>query len=170
MPTDLKATVTRKIGPLPAWGWIAAAGGAIVVVKLVGGGKGAAQTAQTPQVAPGDATDQSTSDGGVFEGPSSLVSQLQTTVGSLGNVQQLQAKLISALNQRATYLSTRATLQNQINGYKDALAKCKTAACKSKQNSLIKQANARQTANSKSLSTTEATIADLQKQLQGTST
>lgn len=168
MPTDLKAAATRKIGPLPAWGWIVAAGGAIVVVKFVGAGKG--QTPQTPQAVPGDVTDNSTSDGGVFEGPSSLVSQLQTSVGSLGNVQQIQAKLITALNQRSSYLSTRATLQNQINGYQDALAKCKTAACRTRQRNLIKQANAKQTTNTASLKSVETTISDLQKQLQGTST
>lgn len=169
MPTDLKESVTQKIGPLPVWGWIAAGAGAIVVVRFVGSGKGG--TPQAPQQAtPSEAIDESSDDGGVFSGPSSLVSQLQTSVGSLGNVQQIQAKLITALNQRSSYLSTRATLQNQINTYQDALAKCKTAACKMKQQNLIKQATAKQTTNTASLKTTETTISTLQKQLQGTST
>lgn len=36
MPLDLKATLTRKVGPLPVWAWGAAAGGGLLVLRKLG--------------------------------------------------------------------------------------------------------------------------------------
>jgi hypothetical protein len=53
MPVDIGGAATRKIGPLPAWGWGIAVGGAVLVYKLflgggsVGGGDNSAPDVQT---------------------------------------------------------------------------------------------------------------------------
>jgi len=40
MAVDLKAGLTRKIGPLPAWGWAVAIGGGLLVWRFARGGSG----------------------------------------------------------------------------------------------------------------------------------
>lgn len=52
MPVDVGGALTRKIGPLPAWGWGVAVGGAALAVKLMrgGGGGGGGGGASDPTV------------------------------------------------------------------------------------------------------------------------
>lgn len=166
---DIQEAATRKLGPLPVWGWAIAVAGAVVVVKIVKGNQTSGAQQSTGTIAASPIPDDATTgdDGGIFDGSSSLVTALQTTVGTLGNVQALQQKLIDALNQRSTLLSTRATLSNQVNGYRDSLAKCKTASCRTKQHKLIDAAQAKQKANTTTLGTVNTSIADLQKQITG---
>lgn len=164
---DVQEVATRKLGPLPTWGWAVAIAGAVVVAKIVRGNKGSTSSGTTTVVGGSPASSDIDGDGGsdIFSGPNSLVQQLQTDIGSLGSINGLLTKLNAAINQRSSLLSTRATLQTQLNSYHDALRACKTTACKTKQKKLIATATNKQKANTTALGTVNALIADLQKQL-----
>lgn len=225
---DIKEAATRKLGPLPTWGWGIAIVGAVVVYKLIGGrgassGGGGLAGVDAGIPATGD-------DGGILDGPNSLWSQIQEQItgqgetiteqgaqiteqggllteqgtaltqaqqalqdalealeeaqgintdqsglitgltGQIGNLsgfQELQTKLITALNNRATLLQAAARIQADINWYYDQLRVCKTAACKKTNNNKIAALRKEQTANKTALAAIEKVIADLQKLLSG---
>ncbi len=87
MPVDAKEALTRKLGPLPAWGWGVAIGGAILVAKLFRKSSGASVGTTAPTSIGGGiggtATDATTQPGDPFSGPNSLITQLQSQVGDL---------------------------------------------------------------------------------------
>ncbi|MCR4341880.1 MAG: hypothetical protein NUW01_18545 [Gemmatimonadaceae bacterium] len=58
---DIKGAVTKKIGPLPLWGWVVAGAGAVFVFSRFKGGSSAgagdANTIRIPTFAPGSPSD-----------------------------------------------------------------------------------------------------------------
>jgi len=185
MPVDAKEALTRKLGPLPAWGWGIAVGGAILVFRLFRGKAPATGAAAPTSVGGGsmigtgpDATPQA---GDPFSGANSLIQQLQTqltgdestiaglsgSIGTLTDFQTLQTKLISLLNAKSNVMSSVAYNNTALNTYRDALAKCTTAACKSKYNGLIKTRQATITSQNAQVTDYNSQIAALQAQLNG---
>ncbi len=167
MAIDAQEIATRKLGPLPTWGWAVAILGAVVVFRLVSG-RGPSPTAQVVGGTPGETTlpaGEGASD--IFSGPNSLVQQLQTSVGALGTAQQIQTKLIAALNQRSSLLSARNALLTKLNGLNDKLRACRTTACRTTTKRQIDAVNTQLKVNQSAITTINAAIAALQKQLQG---
>jgi hypothetical protein len=165
---DLPEVVTRKVGPLPAWGWVAAIVGAYAVYRVFSSGSSQSGSATVVGGTPtsfGDGTDSATGDD-IFSGASSLVQQIQTQVGTLGNVQQLLTQLSGLLNQRSTLLSQQATQQERLNAWRDALRACKTTACKKKANDRIASYSKGLDTTKTALATLNAKIADLQTKIE----
>jgi len=78
---DIGGAVTRKIGPLPAWGWGVAIGGAILAVRFLrGGGQDSAAPVLIPTGAP--AVDPSQ---GFLEQLANAVGDLRLKVDELAN-------------------------------------------------------------------------------------
>lgn len=176
---DIQAAATRKLGPLPAWGWGVAVGGAVIAFRIVRGkpATGSSQPSPTATVVGGggmigtgpDATPTDS-----FSGANSLVEQLQSelgtqsglidalqgTVKTLTDYQALQTKLSGLLKSRADALYNLAHWQTALNTYKDALAKCKTTTCKKTQNANIATAN-------KNIATYTKQAGDLNTQITG---
>ena len=48
VPSRISSTLTRKVGPLPVWGWGLAAVGAVIAVRLVAGRRGGSTAAAGP--------------------------------------------------------------------------------------------------------------------------
>jgi prophage DNA circulation protein len=179
MTDDLPEVVTRKVGPLPAWGWVAAIVGAYVVYRVFSGGSQSG-TATVVGSSPA-ATDTGDGDTGddIFTGSSSLVQQIQTRVGELntaqmlvetkvgqlGSVQTLLTQLTGLLNQRSSLLNTKATALERRNYWQDALRTCRTTACKTKAKSRIAEFNKKATDADKALAALNTKIADLQKKI-----
>lgn len=194
MPVDAKEALTRKLGPLPAWGWGVAIGGAILVAKLVKGGSSSTATPNagyTPTVAGGGGmvgTGGDATPTDVFSGANSLVEQLQEqvsgqetslenqqglisgltdTVHTLTDFQALQTKLIDLLKQRDAINANIAKYQNLVTKHQLLLKQCKTAACKTKENGLIKQYQSGLTKNTNALAPINQQITTTQGQLNG---
>lgn len=77
---DVKGALTRKIGPLPAWGWGVAVGGTVILYRIVTG-KGAFPKSSSAQQ------------------PTAVVGQAGNDVGSSAGVGTLSASDLSALSQ-----------------------------------------------------------------------
>ena len=193
MPVDAKEALTRKLGPLPAWGWGVAIGGAVLVARLFRGGGKATTTGNAPTsigsgAVIGSGPDASTQPGDIYGGPNSLIEQLQTEVGSLtekatgqeGTIaglstsiatltdfQALQTKLVAYLNRRSSILQGIAVTQSNISDYRQNLAACTTAACKSKWNAQITQKQGYLTSYNAEMATLDKQISDTQAQLNG---
>lgn len=163
---ELPEVVTRKVGPLPAWGWVAAIVGAYVVYRVFSGGsQGSTSTVVggTP-TSFGDGTDPSTGED-IFSGPNSLVTQLQTQIGGLSDVQAMLTQLTGLLNQRSTALGSKASAQERRNAWRDKLRTCKTAKCKSDANAKIAAYQKIIDDADKTLAALNTQIADLQKKI-----
>ena len=83
MPNKVSGALTRKIGPLPVWGWGVAIGGAGFAVKKLGGG-GAKTT--PPQVVQTEYDDSFGPTVGFQEGISNQLFDLRTGLDDLSNI------------------------------------------------------------------------------------
>lgn len=192
MPTvDAKEALTRKLGPLPAWGWGVAIGGAILVAKLLrGGGSSTTPNAgYTPTTSGGGglvgtAGDATPTD--VFSGANSLVEQLQEqvndltsaseaqgglisgltdTVQTLTDYQTLQTKLIDLLKQRDTINASIASNQTLLAKHQAMLKACETQTCKTNQTKYVNQYTDALAAAKAKLAPIDTQITATQKQL-----
>lgn len=188
---DPKEALTRKLGPLPAWGWGVAIGGAILVAKLIrGGGSSSTPNAgYTPTVSGGGGmvgTGGDATPTDVFSGANSLVEQLQEQVSDLSNTseaqgglisgltdtvktltdfQALQTKLIDLLKQRDTINATIASNQTLLAKHQAMLKACETSKCRTNQQSYIDKYTKALDAAKKSLVPVNTQITTTQKQL-----
>lgn len=190
MPVDVKEAVTRKLGPLPAWGWGVAIGGAFLAFRVIrpksasSGSGTAAAIGSGPVIGTGgDATPTD-----VFSGANSLVEQLQGqvdtlsetvagqedqvaglsgTITTLTSFQALQTKLIEYLRRRTTLLTNISTTNSNLSDYKQNLAACTTQACKDKWNAQITQKNGYLVNWNTELAGINDQIANAQEQLNG---
>lgn len=193
---DPKEALTRKLGPLPAWGWGVAIGGAILVAKLLRGGSSAStpNAGYTPTTSGGGGmvgTGGDATPTDVFSGSNSLVEQLQEqvsdlsssteaqgglisgltdTVKTLTDFQALQTKLIDLLKQRDALNATLASAQNALSYYQEKKRNCKTTACKTDAQKHIDYNKTRIATVTKQTTTLTTQITDLQKQLNGANT
>ncbi len=147
---DAKEALTRKLGPLPAWGWGVAIGGAILAVRVIRPSSKSTASTGTTGIGAGVGSGPVIGDGGdatptdPFSGSNSLVGQLQEqvkeqsdtlagqqdalaglsgTIGTLTNFQALQTELSRLINLR-TYSLARAS------DWKTRRAACTTDACR----------------------------------------
>lgn len=181
MPVDAKEALTRKLGPLPAWGWGVAIGGAILVVKLVRGG-GSSDAGSSPTVVGGggvvgtggDATptDEYSGSESVIENLLSesqaqgdLISGLKDTVTTLTDFKALQQQLTTLLTTRGTLLSKINTIKTNINGDRDKLRACKTKACERKWRASIDDRQKNLSSVQSQLTATNDAITKLQKKI-----
>ena len=185
---DPKEALTRKLGPLPAWGWGVAIGGAILVAKLLrGGGSSTPNAGYTPTTSGGgglvgtggDATPTDEFSGAnslveqllsTSEAQGGLISGLTDTVKTLSDFQALQTKLIDLLKQRDTINALIASKQTLLAKHQAMLKACKTATCKTNQTKYVKQYTTELTAAQKQLAPINTQITDVQKQLNGANT
>jgi hypothetical protein len=106
---DVQESLTRKIGPLPAWGWGLVVVGTFFVVKLFRGG-GPPQQTETATIVGGEGVSTDIPSDPAFSGPGSLVQNLVTSVGALTNWQTLQTRLTTLLNQQSNAQQERSKL------------------------------------------------------------
>jgi hypothetical protein len=172
---DVPEAVTRKIGPLPAWGWVVAISGAVIVFRLLkGGSAGGSGSSGIISGAPTTVGGAGTTDlsGGagdiIGSGPAGILSQLQTDISKSGAVQALQAQLINLLNNRSSLLSKDAQLRVNLNRYNDLLRACKTAACKKTNKAHVTTVSAQIKSNSSAITALNTQIAALQQQVSAT--
>ena len=127
---DIQEAATRKLGPLPAWGWGVAVGGAVLVFRLIRP-KSATSSAQPSPTATvvggggsltGSGPDATPTD--PFSGANSLVQQLQGQINDLtGQVNSEQgtitdqAGLISGLQGTVSSLGDFQALQTKLIGF-----------------------------------------------------
>lgn len=177
---DIQETVTRKIGPLPAWGWGLAIVGAVVVFRIVGGRSANSTVSEsTPTMVGAGATDIPAD--GTFDGASSLVGQilrdigaqqtlidqLQTSAANLSSFQELQARLTNAINQKAILTPKINHEENYLNYVNDNLRLCKTDACKTLWSQRATDSNERRAKLQASVTVYDNLIKQLQQQMQG---
>jgi hypothetical protein len=84
MPNKVGGALTRKIGPLPAWGWGVAVGGAVIAAKLLGGGGD--KKAAPPQIVQTEYDDSFGPTVGFQEGLSNQLFDLQQRIDDLSNI------------------------------------------------------------------------------------
>lgn len=176
MPVDAKA-LTKKIGPLPAWGWGVAIGGAFLVVKVVRGSAAPSNPgAIVPSGSGGTAGDATTATGDPFSGANSLIEQLQsnltdqqktiaglsTHLATFDDYKNLQTKLSSLLNDRSSLLSTNEQIVAQLDATKVKLLTCKTQQCKDSTNYEIRTLTDRHDATLAQLTGVNTAIKDTQ--------
>lgn len=106
---SIQDAATKKVGPLPAWGWAFVAVGAFVAYRLVSGPRSAtvSQAEGGASGGPG-VTDTSGSGGPDFEGPNSLIQRILDTLSE-------QAKKITALQTVNTAQSKALTNVKAVN-------------------------------------------------------
>lgn len=165
---DIQEAATRKLGPLPAWGWGVAVGGAILVFRLFRGGKSATPNAGYTPTAGGTGVIGSAGDAtptDEFSGSNSLVEQLMTQVQTMSGYQQLQVQLSSHTERlaNALFYINRANLN--ISNYQNEKAKCTTDACRQKFDAYIATANDTRKRYERYATSERKTIASLQTQL-----
>ena len=108
---DIQESLTRKIGPLPAWGWGLVVVGTFFVVKLFRG-SGPPQQTETATIVGGEGVSTDIPSDVAFSGPGSLVTNLVTSVGALTSWQTLQTKLTTLLDQKDAALLYRSQLRD----------------------------------------------------------
>jgi hypothetical protein len=98
MPNVAVGALTRKIGPLPAWGWGVAVGGALLVfTKLRGGGGGGGGASVKPSGMAPTAYTPDTSQQGFLEGLGASLAALSSKVDDLQNVPAPQTTPIAGV-------------------------------------------------------------------------
>lgn len=188
---DIQEAATRKLGPLPAWGWGVAVAGAVIVFRIMRGGKSSSTPSPTATVVGGsgvagssDASGGSSTDPfsganslveqllgqvnaeqGTIQTQGSLITDLQNSVKSLTDYQALQTKLSGLLKARGDALFNLNAWRTNLNTYQDALAKCRTAACRKTQNANIANANSKIAAYTKQASDYQTQITATQNDI-----
>lgn len=183
----VKEGVTRKLGPLPVWGWAVAVAGAVIGFRILSGRSafpastpssssggtplGGGSGADTPTAVPTEPTDISgltTQIEDLFAGLTSAqttIAGLSTGVTNANAFNNLQQQLIDALNKRASALSTRdrnaRAVADTAMQYKDKkITKSTYLANTKKYNAAIAQQNT-------ILADLDKAIAGFQKQISG---
>jgi len=187
MAVDVKEAVTRKLGPLPVWGWALAVAGAFIGWRLLSGRSAfptAAPAATTPSGTPisgdggdggagvdlsgimeqiGDLTEQVTATQGQVVAGQEQIAGLGTALTNVTAASGLQQRLIEALNKRASALAARGTAGREKADaailYKDKKIS------KANYTKRVKAANAKIAAQNTILGGLDTLIADLQRQL-----
>lgn len=119
---DVQEALTRKLGPLPAWGWGVAVGGAVIVFRLIRPKSGSSTVGSSAPTSVGSgavigtAGDATPTD--VFSGANSLVEQLQAQVDDLqkqietqGEASTEQTTLLASLKDQLDAANTKVTEQ-----------------------------------------------------------
>lgn len=173
MAVDFKESATRKIGPLPVWGWAIAVAGAVIGVRMLRGGGASATSSGTPTIVGGSGleSDLSSAD---FQGElSDLISEnanlstevetLTSTVSNFSLFDSLQQQLNAAIISRTNLDKQLAIKRDQIANIKN-LYRTKKINKSEYQTRLAKRQGELATIKTKS-SAVDTTIADLQKKI-----
>jgi chromosome segregation ATPase len=125
VPTDVKASLTRKLGPFPAWGWGVGIGGAILLYKVIHKGSPAtAGPVSTPLDSnTGSGTPSGDQTGSGTSGDSTAISALQDQINSLTDQITQEGQANSAQLAQLTDLQTQLeAAQNTITGDQGTIA------------------------------------------------
>jgi hypothetical protein len=125
--SDATEQVTRKVGPLPLWGWALAVAGAVIGYRILsgrpalGGSSGSSGgTSINPSGEGFTAVDNSAIDtltatvDAFIEGQASETAGLSERIESLGSANTLLQQLSDAINRRASALSTKDRNQRAL--------------------------------------------------------
>lgn len=174
-----KEGIGHKIGPLPVWGWALAIAGAVIGMRVLSGRSAFAASPGTSTV-PSDTGIGSTGMSGAtgatgapgepgatpdMSGILDSIAGLSSGLTNATTFNGLQAKMIAAINSRASALTTREHIAGQLTDntirYRDKKISLATY------NSQKKKLTAAYTAQTTTLNSLNTTIADLQKQMTG---
>lgn len=131
-----ESPLTRKIGPLPAWGWAVVVAGAVLVARALGGSKGATGGQSVPGTLPvgGDLPEGGDIGlGGGTPGP-------QGPPGQAGPPGTLPTSYSSLLNQITDWFQQLSRTTQLINNLKDQIARTHDAAKKKKLQAALNKA------------------------------
>jgi hypothetical protein len=134
---DIEAALTRKLGPLPAWGWGGALGVGVLAYRALHGGGAAGQSGSsgTVQTIGGDGASFDPSSIGSSGGGSGGSSggtpvpdpvggpTLPGVIGQVSSAFTLQSQLNDALQKLTGLMTQRAQIQTNINTTYDAINK-----------------------------------------------
>lgn len=136
---NVKEAATRKIGPLPAWMWAVALGGAFLLVRTIKGGGGSVPvTPPTADNPPSPISNDIPVSGGASFDITGLSTQIQSVQDALKqqetrNLQQLQGDL-SAKQSQLTYAQSQYQIYTtKMNDYKTKIADPNTTAAQKSQ-------------------------------------
>lgn len=97
---NIGEAATRKLGPLPAWGWGVALGGAYLVYKFVRGGSSTPQVVQVTGSQPGGSMDAGSA--GSSDDLTAIEGQIAGQQGQLNTLTQALSGLLAKVNSTPT--------------------------------------------------------------------